>query len=145
MERSHRGRDLALLSGMVLVVLMAVLVWANWGEMRAWYLFWRDFESLGKNEQGYREYRHREAGIVFVRVPGGTFTMGSPEGEEGRDKQELQHEVTVSPFLIAKYEVTQAEWKKFMGSDPSGFKRDSLPVAHVSWPRDSIPRGTLAR
>ena len=40
-------------------------------EMRASYLLWRDFESLGKNAQGFSEYRHRETGIVFVALPGG--------------------------------------------------------------------------
>ena len=43
------------------------------------------------------------------------------------------HEVTLSPFLIATCEVTQAEWKRVMGLTPSGFKGDDLPVEKVSW------------
>ena len=61
--------------------------------------------------------------------------MGSPETEKGRWVEEggPVHEVTLSPFLIAKYEVNQAEWKKVMGNNPSLFKGDALPVARVSW------------
>ena len=59
--------------------------------------------------------------------------MGSPESEPGRNQVEIQHEVTLSPFLIAKFEVSQAEWKRVMGSNPSEFKGDELPVENVSW------------
>jgi len=47
------------------------------GRLLQWYSFVRAFECLGRNEQGYLEYRHRMTGIVMVRVPGGVFTMGS--------------------------------------------------------------------
>lgn len=60
--------------------------------------------------------------------------MGSPESEGGRkDDEGPVHKVTLSPFLIAKYEVSQAEWKKVMGDNPSKFKGDALPVELVSW------------
>jgi formylglycine-generating enzyme required for sulfatase activity len=56
------------------------------------------------NAQGYPEFRHRQTGIVFVSLPGGTFWMGSPEDEEGRDSDESPvHKVTLSSFMIAKY------------------------------------------
>ena len=46
---------------------------------------------------------------MFVALPGGTFEMGSPKGEANREKREGPlHEVALSPFLIAKYEVSQA-------------------------------------
>ena len=78
---------------------------------------------LGKNEQGYPEYRHRQSGIVMVRLPGGTFLMGSPKTEEGRqDREGPQHKVTLSPFMIAKREVTQAQWQSIMGDNPSHFR-----------------------
>ncbi len=71
----------------------------------------------------------------MVLVPSGTFTMGSPagEGEAGRNKDEVQHQVSVSAFYIGATEVTQAQWKALMGSNPSDFKGDDLPVENVSW------------
>lgn len=55
-------------------------------------------------------------GIQYVLVPGGEFLMGSPEDEVGRKSaSEHQHKVTVSPFLIAKYETTQGIWQRMEG------------------------------
>ena len=66
-------------------------------------------------------------------LPRGTES-GSPEGEANRRKSEGPvHEVTLSPFLIAKYEVSQAVWKRVMGASPSEFKGDARPVEQVSW------------
>jgi formylglycine-generating enzyme required for sulfatase activity len=69
----------------------------------------------------------------MVRVSGGTFMMGSPGNEANRQSNEEQHQVTVGSFLIGKYEVTQKEWIEVMGSNPSYFKGDNLPVEQVSW------------
>ncbi|MDR1218296.1 MAG: formylglycine-generating enzyme family protein [Treponema sp.] len=70
----------------------------------------------------------------MVRIAGGTFTMGSPSTEVDRHDRETQHQVTISkPFSIGKYEVTQKEWGEVMGSNPSRFKGDNLPVEQVSW------------
>ncbi|MEO6038118.1 MAG: SUMF1/EgtB/PvdO family nonheme iron enzyme [Saprospiraceae bacterium] len=70
----------------------------------------------------------------MVLVQGGTFTMGSPTNETDRFDNETQHQVTVSSFFMSKYEVTQAEWLKIMGNNPSGFKDcDQCPVENVSW------------
>ncbi len=67
--------------------------------------------------------------MPFVRVEGGTFTMGSDGGE--RDEKP-PHQVTVSTFFIGKYEVTQAQWESVMGTNPSRFKGDNLPVETVN-------------
>lgn len=76
----------------------------------------------------------RKSGFEMVPVPGGTFTMGSPENEEGRGNDECPHSVTVSGFSIGKYEVTQADWREVMGNNPSNFKNcDDCPVENVSW------------
>jgi formylglycine-generating enzyme required for sulfatase activity len=57
--------------------------------------------------------------IEMVYVTGGTFLMGSPENEPGRDSWEgPQHRVTVQSFYIGKYEVTQAQWRAVMGDNP---------------------------
>ena len=66
--------------------------------------------------------------MIFIQ--GGTFKMGSNEGEES---EKPVHNVTVSDFNIGRYEVTQAQWKAVMSSNPSNAKGDNLPVENVSW------------
>lgn len=69
----------------------------------------------------------------FIRITGGTFQMGSPEDEAWRSDDETQHQVTVSDFYMAPYEVTQTEYAAVMGSSPGNFSGDDLPVENVSW------------
>ncbi len=72
----------------------------------------------------------------FVEVPAGSFVMGSPDGEEGRRSDEgPQHRVTFTrPLWVQTHEVTQAEWKRLMGSTPSFFGGcDDCPVERVNW------------
>ncbi|MDO4725828.1 MAG: SUMF1/EgtB/PvdO family nonheme iron enzyme [Porphyromonadaceae bacterium] len=72
----------------------------------------------------------------FVEISGGTFTMGSPDNEVGRNNDESpQHVVTLNSFYMGKYEVTQAQWKAVMETDttPSFFKGDNLPVEMVNY------------
>lgn len=73
-------------------------------------------------------------GVSFemIAVKGGTFTMGSNDSE-AYDGEKPTHNVTVSDFMIGKFEVTQKLWKAVMGSNPSHFKGDNLPVENVSW------------
>ena len=70
------------------------------------------------------------SGIEMVFVEGGTYQMGSNDGD-GDEKP--VHSVTVSSFYIGKYEVTQKQWKDVMGKNPSNWKGDNLPVENVSW------------
>jgi formylglycine-generating enzyme required for sulfatase activity len=70
-------------------------------------------------------------GATMVWVPGGSYTMGDTAG--GGDSDEKNHQVTLSGFYMGQTEVTQAQWQKVMGSNPSYFKGDSLPVENVSW------------
>ncbi len=77
MEKTNKGRKVALVAGLALVVLSVAMAWTYWTDIR----FFLKFERLGRNEQGYPEYRHRQTGIVFVKLPGGTFEMGSPDSE----------------------------------------------------------------
>ena len=71
----------------------------------------------------------------MVYVSGGTFTMGgtSEQGSDADDSEKPTHSVTLSSYYICKYEVTQALWRAVMGSNPSYFKGDNLPVEQVSW------------
>jgi formylglycine-generating enzyme required for sulfatase activity len=81
--------------------------------------------------------------LEMVSIPGGTFEMGSPNSEKGRYKIESpQHWVTVEPFFMGKYAVTQAQWKAVavlpkvngdLNPDPSEFKGANKPVECVSW------------
>lgn len=69
----------------------------------------------------------------YVRISGGTFTMGSPAEERWRETDEVQHEVTLGSYLIAKREVSQAEYTAVTGTNPSHFKGENYPVEMVSW------------
>ncbi len=132
-KQLNRARVVLLVTGILAVVLVGAVVRYR-DELVARYVLRRDFEGLGKNEQGYPEYRHRQTGIVFVGLPGGTFLMGSPKDEKGYRKREgPQHRVVLSSFLIAKHEVTQEQWEELMGSNPSDHKGRDLPVVDISW------------
>jgi len=80
-------------------------------------------------------------GMKLVLIPKGTFTMGSPESEEGRQDNETQHSVTISKdYYLGVYEVTQAQYEKVMGKNLSDFQgvivdneNAELPVENVSW------------
>ena len=71
----------------------------------------------------------------MVYVEGGTFTMGatSEQGSDALDGGKSAHSVTLDGYYIGKYEVTQELWKAVMGSNPSRFKGDNLPVENVGW------------
>jgi len=66
----------------------------------------------------------------MVWVEGGTFQMGSNSGDS--DEKPV-HTVTVKGFWMGKYEVTQAEYRRVMGTNPSRFQCDDCPVENVSW------------
>jgi len=80
--------------------------------------------------------------LEMVAIPGGRFLMGSADSENQNSKESPQHSVTVKPFYMGKFTITQAQWKQvaalpqvktFLKSDPSSFKGDNLPVEQVSW------------
>ncbi|MDD3043828.1 MAG: formylglycine-generating enzyme family protein [Methanosarcinaceae archaeon] len=74
-------------------------------------------------------------GMEFVKIPTGEFMMGSPSDESDRfDDEGPVHKVTIEEsYYLSKYEVTQKQWLEVMGSNPSNFKGDDLPVEEVSW------------
>jgi formylglycine-generating enzyme required for sulfatase activity len=78
--------------------------------------------------------RHEKTGIVMLLCPPGEFVMGSPEDESGRVDNEGQQRVEITAaFYISETEVTQEEWQRTMGANPSKFKGASKPVEMVSW------------
>jgi len=92
-----------------------------------------------------------ETGLVFVLIPGGTFLMGAqnkaPTGRnydpQAQGYESPVHEATLSPFFLSKYEMTQGQWLRMTGRNPSdigpGFQDEedivdlTHPVEHVSW------------
>ncbi|NEQ51833.1 MAG: SUMF1/EgtB/PvdO family nonheme iron enzyme [Leptolyngbya sp. SIO3F4] len=119
-------------------------------------------DSKGKvtqQQEQRAEYRREDLGqgitLDLVRVPEGTFMMGSPTSEAGRDwygdfnealrgvnVEGPQHRVSLQSFFLGKYPVTQAQWRAVaalpkvaqdLKPDPSNFKGDNCPVEQVSW------------
>ncbi len=92
-----------------------------------------------------------DTGIVFVLVPGGTFTMGAqskdrdaPNYDERARDDERPHSVTLAPFFLARHELTQGQWLRLTGGEmPSQYRagtahgrqrvRFSNPVEHIDW------------
>ncbi len=94
--------------------------WASdWGEDE--YGLWMGFSYKGVKQ-------------VFRWIEPGTFLMGSPEDEEGRNDNETQHEVTLEQgYWLADTTVTQTLWKAVVGEAPSQFVGVNHPVENVSW------------
>jgi formylglycine-generating enzyme required for sulfatase activity len=75
-----------------------------------------------------------ETGIKLLPIPAGTFLMGSPPGEADRQEIETQHQVTLTQgFWLGATDVTQAQWTTVMGTNPSHFKGETLPVLAAFW------------
>jgi formylglycine-generating enzyme required for sulfatase activity len=88
----------------------------------------------GQPVNGFVEELGNGVKLEMVELPAGTFDMGSPSTEAQRkDNEMLRRGVRVNAFYMGKYEVTQAQWKAVMGSNPSTFKGSDLPVETVSW------------
>jgi formylglycine-generating enzyme len=77
--------------------------------------------------------------IEWVVIPAGTFMMGSPNDEAGRDKNEPQHQVTLSSFKMSKYEITFDQYDSFCTAtgrtkpNDMGWGRGKHPVINVNW------------
>ncbi|NEP03278.1 MAG: SUMF1/EgtB/PvdO family nonheme iron enzyme [Symploca sp. SIO2E9] len=118
-----------------------------------------EFETFTVNHRGEEIKRKSHSAQYFIEtlpnkvplemvyIPGGKFMMGSPEGE-GYDSERPQHEVTLQPFFMGKYPVTQAQWRAIASREdlqverelkpnPASFSNsqdsDSRPVERVSW------------
>ena len=126
-----------------------------------WAVQTRSYSATSDNNQYARGYSNwvnfawqpspvNNLGMAFVKIPAGTFTMGSPDGvseypigsgetalaEPGRVSDEIPHQVTLSQsFYMQTTEVTQAQWEAVMGSNPSSNAscENDCPVENVSW------------
>jgi len=114
-----------------------------------------NFEVVTVNDRGQITNRRRNSAQFFsedlgngislemVAIPGGNFIMGSLDSEKERFNDESpQHSVTIKPFQMGKFTITQAQWRQIaplpqiktaLKSDPSYFKGDNFPVEQVSW------------
>ncbi|MBC1212940.1 formylglycine-generating enzyme family protein [Trichormus variabilis ARAD] len=114
-----------------------------------------DFETITVGKQGnitrrsikqaeyFVEYLNNGVELEMVSIPGGSFTMGASKDESGTIEDERpQHLVTLKPFFLGKYPITQAQWQEVanfpkikyeLESEPSYFKGDNLPVECISW------------
>ncbi len=79
-------------------------------------------------------------GMEFVRVDGGTFMMGCRDDDPmAYEHEKPAHQVRVAPFWMARFPVTQFQWKVAMGNNPSHFiKTPDHPVEQISW--DDVQR-----
>ncbi|NQU88156.1 MAG: SUMF1/EgtB/PvdO family nonheme iron enzyme [Mariniphaga sp.] len=100
----------------------------------------KQFETITTNTEKNTSAKNlsiKKPIIEFVNIPGGTFMMGSPNNEEGRKDDEIQHEVTLSALKMSKYCVTYEQYDLFCEATgretPWGFKRGNMPVSQVTW------------
>jgi formylglycine-generating enzyme required for sulfatase activity len=111
--------------------------------------------KLVNRQRAETEYYSEDLGkgikLEMVKIPGGSFLMGSDQAQSDQFKKEIerycprcnadktaaeelpQHRVTIAPFYLGKIEITQAQWKAFMRINPSNFKNDELPAENMSW------------
>lgn len=73
--------------------------------------------------------------IEFVPVKGGCFKMGNNHGWDDTWDEKPEHEVCLTDFYLARFEVTQKQWQAVMGNNPARFKEcgPTCPVESVSW------------
>lgn len=96
------------------------------------------YRTLADVPGGANSDAYKTTSILMRLIPKGTFTMGSPSGELGRNSSETQHQVTLtSDFYIGVFEVTQRQWELVMGNKPSYFNNTTYyqtrPVERVSY------------
>lgn len=102
-----------------------------------------DIHRSLRQAQCFIEDLPNEIQLEMVSIPEGSFMMGSPKDEASRSSRESpQHQVTVPPFFMGKYPVTQAQWQavaalsqvnRELNPNPSSFKGANRPVEQVSW------------
>jgi len=124
-------------------VVVALGLFGGWF-WKTWYVWWFDAEEARRRQVeaatrlGVPVEKAVDLGdgvkLELVLVPAGRFRMGSPAKEAWRGDDEKQHWVMITrSFYIGKHEVTQEQWQKVMGTNPSSFKGAKNPVEQVSW------------
>jgi len=89
--------------------------------------------SDAKKEDAKKGYTN-SIGMEFVFIPSGSFTMGTEGKNSLQSHEKPRHKVIISKsFYLGKYEVTQEQWKKVTGNNPSKFQGGTKPVESISW------------
>jgi formylglycine-generating enzyme required for sulfatase activity len=84
--------------------------------------------------QIYKEELGNGISLTMMKIPAGSYMMGSLSNEVGSQAEEKpQHKVNLKSFYLGQTEVTQAQYQAIMGTNPSKFKGAELPVEQVSW------------
>ena len=87
---------------------------------------------INRNKKSARqkiEYLGNGIKLEMIYIPGGSFIMGSPEDEAKRNRRESpQHQVTLQPFYMSKYPITQNQYQAITGSNSSHFRGRNRPV-----------------
>ena len=106
-----------------------------------------NFSSLSLNEKDQVKHFAEDLGngikLEMIAIPGGKFLMGTEDEEIERlckkydgewfKNEKPQHEVTVQPFFMGKYPITQAQYQQVMDKNPSHFQGNERPVEKVDW------------
>ncbi|TVP71410.1 MAG: TIR domain-containing protein [Leptolyngbya sp. LCM1.Bin17] len=101
----------------------------------------KEISRVQKQNKYFVEDLGQGIGLDMVAIPGGRFLMGSPDGD-GYANEKPQHQVTLNPFYLGKFAVTQAQWQavaalptvaRQLKPDPSRFTGAMRPVEQVSW------------
>src|SRR5579871_6585731 len=91
-------------------------------------------ETVPEGETAKHYYENLRQISGFVRIPGGQYEIGSPETELNHRDNEKLHRVTLSPFSIMEATVTQEDYEKVTGTNPSyDQKTGNYPVENVTW------------
>jgi len=110
-------------------------------------LLGRNTELVQRSRPAKAEYFREALGdnifLDMVSIPGGSFQMGAAQKEKGASPDEHpQHSVTIAPFYMGKFTITQAQWtaisalpkiNHYLNPDPANFKGANRPVEEISW------------
>ncbi|WP_422661891.1 formylglycine-generating enzyme family protein [Pannus brasiliensis] len=93
--------------------------------------------------EGYRQFLSKKISLDMMAIPGGQCLVGSPREEEGwHSSQSPQHSVTIEPFFLGRYPVTQVQWREVAKLEPvsieltpylAHFEGKELPVEQINW------------
>ncbi|MEX1368265.1 MAG: SUMF1/EgtB/PvdO family nonheme iron enzyme [Nannocystaceae bacterium] len=108
-------------------------------QVRTWWERWQTL--LGRH---VKTTVSRRGGVELVRIPGGTFMMGSPDDDEmAYDDEKPQHPVTLAAFELARTPVTNAQYGEYLAANPDAprpeywgtaeYGQPDQPVVGVSW------------